>query len=416
MASSNLKIKSKEDRILVLAVDIDNDLYQKTGISGPLLGKVQNLNGATQLALADPQDTDANTMFEAVRLYNSLIEDGYLANVATVTGSEKEGYNADMEIARQLELVLAQYQADSCVFVTDGASDERALPLIESRIKISSVRVVTVKQAETLEKTYFTVLEKLKEPHYARIVFGLPAVLLLLFAVSYLFGGGWEPPAALIGLYLLIKGFGLEDGFINSFKGFGFSLDRMSFVFYFASMIFFVAGLFIGIGSYTAQFKSSGNQLSSLAVATEGFLILVPFILLLYLIGRIIDVRSTRYMFRSFKYGIYIGSSIIFWVLLYAFVQWIVGQIYFSQFINLTILAIIIGIMVSVTASALRRHMLRRRQLKGKEVVNDLGALIGKVAGVDIRAGRFVVNTSLGNPITYSIDRIVEVSEKVVIK
>jgi hypothetical protein len=43
-----------------------------------------------------------------------------------------------------------------------------------------------MKQAEDIENTYFTVLEKLKEPHYARIVFGIPAILLLLFAIATL--------------------------------------------------------------------------------------------------------------------------------------------------------------------------------------------------------------------------------------
>ncbi|MCL5419292.1 MAG: DUF373 family protein [Candidatus Marsarchaeota archaeon] len=416
MAGSALKIRNREERILVLAVDIDNDLYQKTRISGPLLGKVQNLNGATQLALADPEDSDANTMFQAVKLYDELIEDGLLANVATITGAEGEGYHADIEISRQLELVLEQYKADSCVFVTDGASDDRVLPVVESRIKINSVRQVRMKQAEGLENTYFTILEKLKEPHYARIVFGLPAVLILLFAVSYLLGAGWEPPAALIGLYLLIRGYGLEDSFLNSFRGFGFSIDRMSFVFYLASLIFLIAALFIANNSYITSYKAGGSQNQSLEYAVEGFLILVPLILILYLIGRIIDVRGTQYLFRNFKYGIYIGSSIIFWVLLVSFVSWIIGQIYFSQFLFYTVVAIAIGIGISVFASLLRRRMLRQKRLKDKLVVNELGALIGKVAGINIKAGRFTVNTSFGNPVTYSVDRIIDVSDKVVIK
>ncbi len=66
----------KEERVLVLVADIDNDLYRKTGISGPLLGRVQTLNGATQLALADPEDTDSNAMFEAVKLNDELKEKG----------------------------------------------------------------------------------------------------------------------------------------------------------------------------------------------------------------------------------------------------------------------------------------------------------------------------------------------------
>ncbi|MCL5100712.1 MAG: DUF373 family protein, partial [Candidatus Marsarchaeota archaeon] len=117
MQQDKHKPKDKEERILVLAVDIDNDLYRKTNISGPLIGRVQNLNGASQLALADPQDTDANTMFEAVKIYDELKKDGYTVNVATITGSEKEGYDADREIARQLELVLESTKSDGCVFV-----------------------------------------------------------------------------------------------------------------------------------------------------------------------------------------------------------------------------------------------------------------------------------------------------------
>ena len=191
--------KSKEERLLVLAIDVDNDLYRKTKISGPLTGRVQVLNAAKELALADPQDPDSNTMFYAVKFYDKLKEDGYLATVATITGSEREGYHAEREVARQLELVLESNKSDACILVTDGASDQRVLPIVESRLKINSVQLVTIKQAESLENTYFTILEKLKEPHYARIVFGLPAVLLLLFAISYAIGTGWQLPVGLIG-------------------------------------------------------------------------------------------------------------------------------------------------------------------------------------------------------------------------
>ncbi len=125
MPDVKLSAKDKNERLLVLAVDIDNDLYRKTRISGPVLGRVQNLNAATQLALADPEETDANTMFEAVKLYDDLKKEGYTVNVATITGAETEGYSADREISRQLDLTLAQYKSDACIFGTDGASDER---------------------------------------------------------------------------------------------------------------------------------------------------------------------------------------------------------------------------------------------------------------------------------------------------
>jgi putative membrane protein len=409
-------VKDKNERLLVLAIDIDDDLHRKTNISGPVMGRVQNLNAATQLSLADPEETDANTMFQAVKLYDELKKDGYLVNVATITGSESEGYTADREVARQLELVLAQYKADACIFVTDGASDNRVLPIIQSRIKINSVKLVTMKQAEKLENTYFVVLEKLKEPHYARIIFGIPAILLLLFAISYAIGTGWELPVALIGAYLIVKGFGLEDSFLNSFKGLGFSIDRISFVFYLSSIVFFLASIFIAYGNYTSEIGITNNAIIIWAYVIEGFLILLPVVLILYLIGRIIDTKGSRYIFRSFKYGMYIGSSIIFWVLMYSFVAWIIGQIYFGQLILYTLIAIGIGAIISISINYLRSRALRKKRVKDKLVVNELGALIGKVYGIDAKKRRIVINTSFGNQIAYSIDRIVDISDKVVIK
>ncbi len=406
----------KSEHILVLAVDVDNDLYRKTRIGGPLVGRVQNLNGATQLALADPEDSDANTMFQAVKLYDELKDEGYSVNVATITGAESEGYNADREIATQIERVLDQTKADSCLFVTDGASDERVLPIVESRIKVSSVKTVSVRQNKALESTYVAVLEKLKEPHYARIIFGIPAILFLLFAISYAAGLGWQVPIGLIGLYLLIKGFGLEEILIGSFRGFGFSIERMSFVFYLSALVFFVASIFIGASNYLSQLRITGDASFATAYAVEGFLLLLPFMLGLYLIGRMIDTKSNRYIFRNFRYGVYIGSSIIVWVLAYSFMAWLLGQIYFSQFLAFTTSAIVVGIAISTVANLLRVRVLRTKKLKNKVVVNELGTLIGKVAGVDTKKGGLIINTNFGNPVRYSVDRVVEISDKIVVK
>ena len=406
----------KSERLLILVVDIDNDLYRKTKIGGPLLGRVQNLSGATQLALADPEDTDANTMFQAVKIYDELKEDGYSVSIATVTGAESEGYVADRELATQLDRVIAETKADSCVFVTDGASDERALPLIESRIKVNSVKSITVKQSKALENTYITMLEKLKEPHYARIVFGIPAILALLFAISYAAGLGWQAPVAIIGLYLLVKGFGLEEIILNSFRGFGFSTERMSFVFYLSSIVFLVASIFIAAGNYTSQAKLGAGNVVALASALEGFMLLLPMILIFFIVGRMLDTKSSRYMFRNFRYGIYIASSLIVWVLAYSFTAWFIGQIYFSQFLLFTLAAIVLGTAISVMTSALRVRALKTKRLKGKPVVNELGTLIGKVAAVDMKKAGLIINTSLGNPVSYSVDRIVEISDRIVIK
>lgn len=178
-------------RILVLCVDRDNDLYEKVKISGPVIGKQANIDAAIKLALKDPEETDANTMFEAVRIYDSISKESN-AEIATLTGDRALGYFADREIAKQIDYVLRNFRADSCILVSDGASDEQIMPIVQSRVKIDSVKLVVMKQAKELEKTYFVLLEKLKEPHYARIVWGVPAIIILLLIIGEMLGLGWE--------------------------------------------------------------------------------------------------------------------------------------------------------------------------------------------------------------------------------
>jgi len=407
----------KEKRYLILAVDIDNDLYRKAKIQGPVIGRVQNLNAATQLALADPEEADANTMFYAVNLYDKLKEEGYMVNVATVTGAETEGFEASSEVAKQLDEVLKEYKADACIFVSDGASDNRVLPIVESRIPIDDVEEVRIKQAEGLENTYFTIMEKLKEPHYARIVFGIPGIILLLFALSYLLTIGfswWAFPVALISLYFIYKGFGFEEKMILSFRD--FSLEKPSFLFFVLSLLFFIIALLVGYNTYLYELYYH-SKLISFAYGIEGFLIILPTALILYLVGKIIEVRHSNYMFRGFNYGMYVGYAIGVWFILYTFAAWIIGQIYFSTFLLYTIIGLLIGIASYYISNSIKKKVVSKHNVKDKLLLNELGANIGKVLGFDKKRKKIIVQTNFGSKISYPVERIIEItSDKVVIK
>lgn len=400
----------------MLNVDIDNDLHRKTKLGGPLIGRIENLKAAAKLALADPQDTDANAMFEAVRKYDELKGEGYSVSVATVTGAEKEGYVADAELSRQLDIVIERVKADVCILVTDGSSDSRVVPLLKNRIKLNSIDIVRMKQAEALEKTYFTVLEKLKEPHYARIVFGIPAVLLILFAASYYFHLGWQPPVAIVGIYLIIKGFGLEEALITSFQGLGFSIDRLSFIFYLGSIIFFIISALIGYGSYTSAVQAGTGYFVAVSEFVQGFLIIFPISLVLYLVGRITDLEGRRLRYRAIAQGTYIGYAIVAISLLYLTASWFIGDIYFWQFLLFSALAMVLGYGLSLFTSFLKRKAIAKAKLKDKRAINDTGATIGKVTDVDTRRGIIFIKTDYGNVIRYDVDRIAGISEKIMIK
>ena len=63
-------------RILILCVDRDDDIGVKTGIKTPIIGRDVNVRAASELAVEDPEEADANSMFAAVKLYDTLSERG----------------------------------------------------------------------------------------------------------------------------------------------------------------------------------------------------------------------------------------------------------------------------------------------------------------------------------------------------
>ena len=194
--------RSGKDKILVVCVDRDNDLGEKTSVKGPLIGKESVMKGASSLALADPSDSDANSMFQAVKVLGDM-DKQYQAEVAVLTGDKDVGVKSDRKITRQLDRVLDRFKADYVVMVTDGAQDENIMPIIQSKVPILSVSRVIVKQAEQLESSYYKlkdfIEETLENPKFARLIFGLPAIALILYA---LFGmEGWRAIVGVVGAY-----------------------------------------------------------------------------------------------------------------------------------------------------------------------------------------------------------------------
>ena len=145
-----------QKRILILCVDRDGDIEVKTGIKTPLLGRTANLDGAVSLALKDPEEPDANAMFEAVRLYDRLQNEKQpqeIFEVATISGSELGGVSADRKLVAELNNLLDSFSANEVILVSDGYSDEAILPLVESRVPVSSVRRIVIKHSESIEET-----------------------------------------------------------------------------------------------------------------------------------------------------------------------------------------------------------------------------------------------------------------------
>jgi putative membrane protein len=220
--------KKRLDRILVLCVDRDDDLGKKAGVETPVLGRKENIAAATKLALTDPEDPDSNAMFEAVRIFDGQTKGSKGREeyeVATIAGSDLGGVGADRQLVAELTEVLNKFTATDVILVTDGYTDEAVLPLVESRVPVTSVRRIVIKHSRSIEETaalftrYFKIL--VDEPRYSRILMGVPGILLIILGVLWTYN--WLSYAGIafliiVGALLLVKGFKIDTAATNLYK------------------------------------------------------------------------------------------------------------------------------------------------------------------------------------------------------
>ena len=218
-----------QKRILILCVDRDDDLGTKAGIKTPLIGRASNLDAAVSLALRDPEEADANAMFEAVSLLDRLLNEKKpkeIFEIATICGSELGGVNADRKLVAELEAILESFNAKEVILVTDGYTDEAILPLVESRVPVSSVRRIVVKHSESIEETAQLFGKYLKtivsNPKYSRIALGLPGTLILIWIILALLQVSvfyyLITILFVVSTFMLIKGFGVDRSAKNLYK------------------------------------------------------------------------------------------------------------------------------------------------------------------------------------------------------
>ena len=200
--------------VLVLCIDRDNDLGRKGGVISPVVGRQANIDAALKLGMADPEDSDVNTIFGGIKVLDEMIASGKTGEIASIAGDLKVGLISDSKLASQLEDLLASLHPDGVIVVSDGAEDEAILPIIQSRIKVNGVRRVLIKQSPNLESTYYLLKQVFADPKISHTFFIPPALALLMFAIFSLLGypsGAVVAITGAVGLYLLFRGLGLDD-------------------------------------------------------------------------------------------------------------------------------------------------------------------------------------------------------------
>jgi len=269
------KDTSATERTLVLCVDRDDDLGVKAGIKTPIIGREENINAAVNLALKDPEEPDANAIFEAVRIYDrfkqSTAEEKPQGEcqIATIAGSELGDVGADKTLVTELTEVLKTFPASEVILVSDGFADEVILPLVQSRVPVSSVRRISVRHSESIEETVWLFSRYLKilyeNPKYSRTILGLPGILLIVLGILYMLnwiGYSWIAFLIVLGAFLVVKGFMLDKAARN-FYVWVREYSPPPFPVQIASFAAVAGFLLIAIGLYQGGFQAS-NYIGSL--------------------------------------------------------------------------------------------------------------------------------------------------------
>ena len=255
-------------RTLVLSVDRDDDIGWKAKVESPAIGRAACLKAANTLALADPEDSDVNAIFSAVKIYDELTEKGEETAIAVIAGNHLHMIEGDRRIAASLEQVIKETQATNCILVTDGAEDEYVIPIIQSKIPVSSVRRVIVNQMPNLEGTYYILKKFFDDPKISRMIFIPLGLAMLLYAIAYLLDAPGIATIIVVGViggYLLYKGFGFDEIVHSIIDALRISLSRgrFSFVTYTTTILLIIIGFTVGFIN-VLKFYSTDSSLGLL--------------------------------------------------------------------------------------------------------------------------------------------------------
>jgi len=401
-------------RVLVLCIDRDDDIGRKIKRKGPFIGEEKNLQIARELIEEDPEESDANAIFAAVKTYREIKSDAL--DVITLTGHVSRGYKADKNILKQLDEVLKKYKKiDGIYLITDGSDDDQVIPLLLSRTKILSKKTVIIKQAKELEKSYYVIKQLLQEPTFARIIFGLPGIIIL--TIAFLQQLGVQIILFLIGFYLLLKGFGLEEQIINFFRNFKetTSVERASFPLYIGSILLILLALWSG-------FEKIGNNttiLKQVAGFTSGFIGLFTMSIILFFIGRIGDMHYKKENYKIKKYLMSTVTLLALWLVIQKASDLVIGKILLDEFLFWIILTFILSIigLNFVKKIYIKKYIINRLK-KELEAYNADGEYIGKVIEVSKKNHAITIKTEEDKKIRISFTKIalVQQNEYVVVR
>jgi putative membrane protein len=257
------------NKIIIICIDRDDDIGIKGGLETPIIGKELCIEAGTSLAIKDPEDSDCNAIFGAIKSYEEFRTKGHDVEVTLVAGRFNRGIEGDAKIAQEIDTVLDKYNADGAVVVSDGEEDETVIPIIQGKIPIISIQRVIVRQSRSVEYSYAILARYIKilfyDPRYSKFFLGLPGALLVTSGLSIIFGFSREAFAlglSMLGLAFIVRAFDIDKSIATLSKPTPSGFIRI--FSYFAGTLIILASILNGISHIPPNLIESQKGITSI--------------------------------------------------------------------------------------------------------------------------------------------------------
>lgn len=244
----------REDVILVLCIDRDDDVGNKGNVITPIIGRNSCIEAGVKLAINDPEDADSNVIFNGIKVFDELINKGQSSEIAIIAGKFNRGVEADEKMINELHQILSKINSRGVVIVTDGEDDETILPVIQSVLPIISVQRLVIRHSRSVEYSYALFGRYLKmliyDPRYSKFFLGVPGALLIASGIATLFGLTREATAiafGILGSAFIMRAFDLDKSVGSLGKPSPSSIIRIFSVF--AGILIILASIINGLSS-----------------------------------------------------------------------------------------------------------------------------------------------------------------------
>ena len=292
-------------KTLILAVDRDDDFGEKGGVESPVIGFDNCLRAAEALALADPEDSDINSLYGALSEYRDMEADPSSGDfeIALICGYKTVGRKADDILTTQMMEVCDQVKPDRVLLVVDGAEDADVSNNLSHIAPVFSVKKIFVKQAPGVESMLYFLKRNIEDPEKRRrFLTPLSWIIMLvagIYIISSLFTSGSLSTFVTrattpfifftIGFILAFYSYNVERRlaeFISNWKNRAARGSIMT-VFFAASVALAVVGVVVGLYSISEVYVERESQMILIFMVYALWFFIFAF--MVYAFGAVVD-------------------------------------------------------------------------------------------------------------------------------